>query len=52
VRRDGTISLWGKRYPVPKEYAGWHVWVRIFYNLVKVCVGAENRVIAIYPCPP
>jgi len=27
---------------VPKEYVGWHVWVRIFYNLVKVCVGAEN----------
>jgi len=52
VRRDGTISLWGKRYPVPKEYVGWHVWVRIFYNLVKVCVGAENRVIATYPCPP
>jgi len=37
---------------VPKEYVGWHVWVRIFYNLVKVCVGAENRVIATYPCPP
>ena len=52
IYRDGTIHLWGRRYQVPKEYAGWHVWVRIFYDRFKVCVGVENKVIAIYPCPP
>ncbi len=52
VYRDGAISLWGKRYPVPKEYAGWYVWVRIFYDRFKVCVGLDNKVIATYPCPP
>ena len=52
VYRDGTISLWGKRYAVPTEYVGWPVWVRIFSDKIKVCVGKENKIIATYPCPP
>jgi len=51
VRRDGTLSLWGTQYPVPKEYAGWQVWVRVFSGKMQVCVGPENKVIAVHPVP-
>jgi len=52
VYRDGTIRLWSQRYPLPKEYAGDHAWVRVFYGKVKVVVGPEDEVIATYSCPP
>ncbi|HHS98281.1 MAG TPA: hypothetical protein ENK08_10400 [Chloroflexi bacterium] len=52
IYRDGTIRLWGQRYPVPEAFIGQHAWVRIFYDRFKICVGADNTVIATYPRPP
>jgi len=52
VYRDGTIRLWSKAYSLPKEHAGDHAWVRVFYNTVKVVVGPEDEVIATFSCPP
>lgn len=51
VYRDGTFSLWGKRYRLPDEYAADHAWVRFFHNQIKVVVGPDDEVIATYVYP-
>ena len=51
VYRDGTFSLWSRRYPLPKEYVADHAWVRTFHNEIKVVVGPDDEVIATYACP-
>jgi transposase InsO family protein len=52
VYRDGTIRLWGVHYPLPKEYAGGHAWVRTFYDQAKVVIGPDDEIIATYSCSP
>ena len=52
VYRDGTIHLWGQRYPVPEAFIGQHAWVRVFCDRFKIGVGADDTVVATYRCPP
>lgn len=44
VRRDATVSVGGRSYPVPPQYLGRHVWVHQLGNQVRVVY--DNKTVA------
>ena len=52
IYRDATIHMEGQHYAVPEQYVGESAWVRTFYDRLKVCIGAENTVIAVHHGAP